>query len=110
MESSKTSQKLERDDKGRLLPGQESLNPNGRPKGSALKEYQAQRFRDMTDKEKDSFLKTVAPDVRWKMAEGNPQNDLTTGGEKLSIDITDEKYAAIVAREHQRLNVAKDSE
>lgn len=29
-----TSKQLERDENGRLLPGQESLNPNGRPKGS----------------------------------------------------------------------------
>lgn len=29
-----TSPKLERDEKGRLLPNQESLNPSGRPKGS----------------------------------------------------------------------------
>ncbi len=29
-----TRKKLERDEAGRLLPGQASLNPNGRPKGS----------------------------------------------------------------------------
>lgn len=29
-----TSKKLERDENGRLLPNQQSLNPNGRPKGS----------------------------------------------------------------------------
>jgi hypothetical protein len=30
----KSSQKLERDESGKLLPGQPSLNPKGRPKGS----------------------------------------------------------------------------
>jgi hypothetical protein len=33
-EQESTSKELARDENGRLLPGQESLNPNGRPKGS----------------------------------------------------------------------------
>jgi len=35
-ESTKTSNKPMRDEKGRLLPGQGSLNPNGRPKFSLV--------------------------------------------------------------------------
>lgn len=60
-------------------------NPNGRPKGKSLKEYWKARFSEMTDEEKEAFSKKVAPDLLWKMAEGNPENktDLTSGGETL---------------------------
>lgn len=50
----------------------QSGNPNGRPKGKTLKEYRAEKFRQMTDKEKDEFLRDVAKDLQWRMAEGNP--------------------------------------
>lgn len=42
-----TSKKLERDENGRLLPGQKSLNPNGRPKGSL---NFATKFKDAIEK------------------------------------------------------------
>jgi len=44
--------KPKRDAKGRILPGFTG-NPKGRPKGSTLKEYQAQKFREMSDEEKE---------------------------------------------------------
>lgn len=67
-----------RDEKGRLLPGH-SGNLNGRPKGQTLKEYQAEKFRQMTDNEKEEWLKDVVKDTRWRMSEGNPTNEITGG-------------------------------
>lgn len=68
----KASAKLERDVKGRLLPGQPSLNPDGRPKGQSLKEYARDKFATMTPEEKETFLGTIGKYEQWKMAEGNP--------------------------------------
>lgn len=73
-----------RNEKGQLLPGQ-TANPYGRPKGKTLKEYQAERFRQMTDEEKEEYLRDVAKVERWRMAEGNPEakTDITSLGEKI---------------------------
>lgn len=71
-----------------FMPGK-SGNPKGRPPGQTLKEFQAQRFREMTDKQKLEWLEAhdVSPEVVWKMAEGNPANatDITSGGEKIIV-------------------------
>ena len=50
----------------------------GRPKGKTLKEYQAEQFRIMSDDEKAMWLKMhkVSGETRWKMAEGNPKQDV----------------------------------
>src|SRR3990167_2240195 len=66
-------------------PGQ-SGNPSGRPKGS-LKDYVRHKFGEMSDTEKEEFLLKVAPDLQWRMGEGNPQEDITTGGDKIQIPI-----------------------
>ena len=75
-----------RDEKGRILPGK-TLNPNGRPKGKSLKEYDRERFSKMSDEEKEEFLRTVSSEIRYRMAEGNPApaTDLTTGGKPIPI-------------------------
>lgn len=63
-------------------------NPGGpgRKPGKSLKEYQAEQFRLMTDSEKELWLRTykVSGDIRWKMAEGNPKNDIDISGEVVS--------------------------
>ncbi len=66
-----------------------SGNPAGRPPGKTLKEYQAEKFRLMSDEDKEEFLKDIAKDIRWKMSEGNPytQNDITTLGKELPAPI-----------------------
>src|SRR3990167_9988886 len=76
--------KPQRDELGRLLPGY-TANPNGRPKGKSLKEYDREKFAGMTDEEKEEYLKKISPELRYRMAEGNPANntDLTSKGEKL---------------------------
>jgi hypothetical protein len=80
-------QEIIRDSKGRFPTGV-SGNPEGRPKGQTLKEYQAQKFRDMSEEEKEIFLKDVAKELQWRMAEGNPYNnvDLEIKG-TLNIDV-----------------------
>lgn len=75
-----------RDEKGRLLPGN-TANPNGRPKGKTLKEYQAEKFRLMTDEEKEKYLADVSKELAWKMAEGNPKNDLELNAKVTMADV-----------------------
>ena len=59
-----------------------SGNPGGRPKNS-LKDYVKAKLSEMTDTEKEEYLKQVPKDLQWRMAEGNPQADITSGGEKI---------------------------
>ena len=84
-ETIKTGEKLvKRDDKGRIVSGK--LNPYGRPPGKTLKEYKAEKFRTMSDEEKEAWIKEnkVSGDTQWKMAEGNPSNDVILSGELTS--------------------------
>lgn len=62
-----------------------SGNPNGRPPGKSLKEYDRERFAKMSDEDKEKFLSTLNPIDRYKMAEGNPANatDITTQGKPI---------------------------
>ena len=81
-ESIKTGEELVvRDNKGRVVSG--TLNPNGRPKGKTLKEWARAKLMNMTDEQKEEFIKTLPKDILWRMAEGNPAQDLTSGGEKI---------------------------
>jgi hypothetical protein len=66
-----------------------SGNPAGRTPGKTMKEYQAQKFREMTDEEKEQWLKdnNVSADLKWRMSEGNPSTDVTSAGEKIIIPI-----------------------
>lgn len=78
-DTSKTSSKLERDEKGRLLPGQQSLNPNGRPAGKTMKEFAREYFTLKTEEEKKAYVEMVEskkPGFAWQMAEGNPANEM----------------------------------
>ena len=65
---------------------------HGRPKGESLKEWVRRQLLNMDDKERKAFLKTIPPEMQWRMAEGNPHNtdDVTSGGEKLVIQISKE--------------------
>ena len=56
---------------GTFGPGN-NANPAGRPKGQSLKEFWRQRFALMSDEEKLEFSQKVAPEVIYRMAEGNP--------------------------------------
>lgn len=68
--------------------GDPNINRKGRiDGGGGLKKYDRDKFNAMSDEEKDEFLKTISPEVRYKMAEGNPATssdiDLTSKGEKI---------------------------
>ena len=58
-----------------FMPGQ-SGNPGGRPKDS-LKNYIAKKLADMSDEEKEKWLKDnkISGIDQWKMGEGNPKQD-----------------------------------
>lgn len=71
----KTEEKRNPD--GTFAPG--TAPGPGRPKGKSLKEYWKARFAAMTDEEKEEFSMKVAPDLLWKMAEGNPRQDVGGG-------------------------------
>ena len=66
-----------------FMPGV-SGNPSGRPKGS-LKSYVSSKLSEMTEEEKEEFLKGIDKDLIWRMAEGNPKQDtdVTSGGKEL---------------------------
>lgn len=56
----------------------QSGNPSGRPKGSvSMKTYIKNKLATMTPEEREEFLEGLPKDVIWKMAEGNPNNELT---------------------------------
>lgn len=54
----------------RFKPGQ-SGNPGGRVK-AGLKDHDKAKFRDMTEEQKNEFLEKMSPELRYRMAEGNP--------------------------------------
>ena len=61
----------------------QNINPGGRPKNS-LKNYVAAKLADMSDKEKDDYLKGISKDFQWKMGEVNPH---TTKDHKVEVTL-----------------------
>lgn len=55
-----------------------NANPNGRPKGKSLKEFAREFLMALPDEEKATYLSTLPEDMVWKMAEGNPKQDMET--------------------------------
>ncbi len=76
--------KPERDEKGRLLPGN-TANPHGRPKGKTIKERVLEWLEENPD-DMQSFVNHFVKknrELTWQMLEGRPSQDLTTGGKEL---------------------------
>ena len=64
-----------RDELGRLLPGN-SGNLAGRPKGKTMKEFARDFLMNLSDEDKEKWLKKVSDETVWKMAEGMPKQDI----------------------------------
>lgn len=65
--------------KGGFGDNPQNINAGGRPKNS-LKSYVAKKLAEMPDEKKEEFLKKIAPDLQWRMGEGNPATQL--GGDE----------------------------
>jgi len=61
----------------------QSGNPSGRPKGKTMKEYAKELLACQTEEERQNFLEGINKKDIWEMAEGKPQTDITSGGEKI---------------------------
>ena len=84
---SEEPQKLEetgRNPDGTFKDGHDKVPGSGRPKNT-LKDFLRRKFNNMSDIEKEEFLKQVSPVMQFRMAEGNPHQteDVTSDGEKI---------------------------
>ena len=57
-------------------------NPKGRPKGKTLKEFAREYLATLPDEEKVKYLATLPKEIVWRMAEGNPAQDILNDGGK----------------------------
>jgi len=62
----------------------QSGNPGGARKGKKMKTLAAELLAGMSDEEKAEWLKTQSHDFVWRMAEGNPANNVEVSGELTS--------------------------
>lgn len=77
--------RLKRDDKGRLVKG--TPPGPGRPKGSISIKDKVRQYLEEHPDEVDSIVRHFVSknrELMWQMLEGRPQQDLTTGGEKIN--------------------------
>ena len=65
----------------------QSGNPKGRPKGQTLKEWCREFLMNMSEEARLEFIKSIDGKEVWKMAEGLPQQDITSGGKEIQIPI-----------------------
>jgi hypothetical protein len=63
----------------------QSGNPKGRPPGKSLKTWVREYFEQLPEEDKMDFLNRIDPEMAWRMAEGNPENqtDHTSKGEQI---------------------------
>lgn len=87
-------------------PGQ-SGNPSGRPKGAvSLKEYAKKMLHELDEEGRMEFMKGLDKKVIWEMAEGKPEGktDITTGGNPINTELTDEQFDRIIRTRAEKLN------
>jgi len=65
----------------------QSGNPKGRPKGQTLKEWCREFLMNMSEEARLKFIGSIDGKEVWKMAEGLPQQDITSGGKEIQIPI-----------------------
>lgn len=56
----------------------QSGNPGGRPKGPSMKEWARNYLASLNDEERLEFLEGIPKVDLWKLAEGNPKQDVET--------------------------------
>ena len=81
-QSNKSGEQL--DSRPWLFKKGQSGNPGGASKGKKMKTLAAEILANMTDEEKAKWLKTQSPEFVWRMAEGNPANNVEVSGELTS--------------------------
>jgi hypothetical protein len=54
----------------------QSGNPAGRPKTKTLKEFARDFLASMSEESRIAYLRRIDPEIVWKMAEGNPKQDV----------------------------------
>ncbi len=80
-------------------PGQ-SGNLKGRPKGRTLKEWAKLFLQELPDEQKLEFLKEIAPDTVWQMAEGRPKDTTDLNIEaRLEVDNLAKKVKELLGRD-----------
>jgi hypothetical protein len=76
---------IRRQANGTFGPGSHA-NPKGRPKGKTIKERVAEWLEEHPE-DMQSFVRHFVKNSRelaWQMLEGKPQQDVTSGGEKIN--------------------------
>lgn len=72
----------------------QSGNPTGRPIGrKSLKQFAKEYLESLPDEEKLEFMSHLPQELVWRMSEGNPQNDVVSGGKPI-FPSTEQKEAA----------------
>ncbi len=69
--------RTEKNDRPWLWKKGQSGNLKGRPKGKTMKEYVRDFLSKMTDEERDEWLNGIPKEIIWRLAEGNPTNEVT---------------------------------
>lgn len=68
----------------------QSGNLAGRPPGKTLKEFAREYLLNLPDDRKVEYLETLPTEIVWKMAEGNPKDEVKVKAELTISDVLDE--------------------